>query len=89
MTLEYRITNENENFRKMCEKASDENQIVKIIIDGKKAVYVISEDEFASLEETAHLFRHSANRTNLQQALTSNESVKFDSIEDLRRETRL
>lgn len=89
MVTEYDYIDAKENLDKLFDIAEESHMPVKIVRSGGSSAYVISEDDFDSLEETLYLLSSPKNAKQLRKAIASKEVVRFNSIEDLRRDIRI
>ena len=89
MVTEYNYTEVKEDMDKLFDIAETNHIPVKIVRSGSPSVYLISEDDFDSMEETMYLLQNPKNAKHLRKALASKEKVSFNSVEDLRREIGL
>ena len=46
-------------------------------------IVILSEEDYAAIEETVYLLRSSANARRIQESLTTDEGVEFKSVGDL------
>ncbi|MFN2383471.1 MAG: type II toxin-antitoxin system Phd/YefM family antitoxin [Gemmatimonadota bacterium] len=91
MTTRTSYTNARANLAKLCDKATDDRETVIIERRGAKDVALISAEELAGLEETAHLLRSPKNAQRLLAALARSYdgSVPSSTVAELRRELGL
>jgi len=91
MAIRTSYTQARANLAKLLEKVTRDRETVIIERRGAKEVALISAEELAGLEETAHLLRSPKNAERLLAALTRalGRTVKPSRIEDLRRELGL
>jgi antitoxin YefM len=91
MAIRTSYTQARANLAKLLEKVTRDRETVIIERRGEKEVALISAEELAGLEETAHLLRSPKNAERLLAALTRalGRTVKPSRVEDLRRELGL
>jgi antitoxin YefM len=91
MAIRTSYTQARANLAKLLETVTRDRETVIIERRGAKEVALISAEELAGLEETAHLLRSSKNAERLLAALTRalGGTVRPSRVEDLRRELGL
>ena len=89
MVTEFDYVEAKENLVKLFDMAESNHMPVKIKRKGGSSVYVISADDFDSMEETFYLLSSPKNAKQLRKAIASNDTVRFNSLEDLRRDIGL
>ena len=91
MTVQTTYTNARANLATLLQSAAANREIVIISRRGFEDVALVAASELSSLLETAHLLRSPENARRLLTALNRAKSkrLKPQTIEELRRETRL
>ncbi|HUP00976.1 MAG TPA: type II toxin-antitoxin system prevent-host-death family antitoxin [Gemmatimonadota bacterium] len=91
MTIRTSYTQARANLAKLLDRVTRDRETVIIERRGAQEVALISAEELAGLEETAHLLRSPKNAERLLAALTRalGKTVEPSSVEDVRRELGL
>lgn len=89
MVTQYEYTEAKKNLDELLDSADSNHVPIKIIRKKASSGYIISEDDYDSLQETLYLLSNPANAEHLRRSITGKNRVVFDSIEDLKHETGL
>ena len=91
MPSETSYTEARANLASICDRVTENREVIVIRRRGRDDVALVSADELSSLAETAHLLRSPKNRSRLLKALRRAQSRrgKVQTVESLRREVRL
>ena len=90
-TIQTTYTDARANLAKLCDRVTEDREVVVIHRRGSEDVALISAEELESLLETAHLLRSPKNAKRLLSALERAKSKKLkpQKISSLRKETGL
>jgi len=87
VTVEVSYSEARRRLAELLDRVSDDREVVRIRRQGAKpSAVLIDADEYASLEETAHLLSSPANVRHLLQALSelqAGQGVAYASVDDL------
>ena len=89
MITEYKVAEAKENLDQLLDMANSSHVPIKIIRKKSPSAYVISEEDYDSLEETLYLLSNPANAAYLRRSIKSKKRVRFNSLEDLKHEIGL
>ena len=91
MPIQTSYTEARAHLAELCDRVTSDREVVIVKRRGKPEVAIVSADELASLEETAHLLRSPANAARLLKALqrAMRRDGKPESTAQLRRDLGL
>ena len=85
---EYNVKEATKNFEKIFDQTISNRIPIKIFNEKGKSIYLISEEDYNSMEETFYLLKNPENAEHLYNAVNE-KSITFNSINDLKNETRI
>ena len=86
MVTEYSIIDAKDKLDELLDLSLSNHIPIKITRNNASNGYIISEEDFESMEETRYLLSNSINANHLRKSLSEIEKVKFNSVKDLKRE---
>lgn len=87
MLTEYNYKEAKKNLGDVFNSVVENHIPIKIIQKYGKSVYIISEEDYESIQETFYLLKNPNNAARLLKALGNKDTVPFDSIKELNSET--
>ena len=83
MLTEYNYKEAKKNLGNVFNSVVENHIPIKIIQKYGKSVYIISEEDYESIQETFYLLKNPNNAARLLKALGNKDTVSFDSIKEL------
>jgi antitoxin YefM len=86
MIQEYEVDDAQKDLQNLIYLTIENHTPVKIRNKDGKSIYLISEEDYTSMEETFYLLKNPKNAEHLIKSLNEDNGIKFDSIEALKNE---